>query len=99
MSDILQTLDSWSTAWAAGLWQASLEGGAAIAVVWIIARFCRFLSPRVICWMWRLACVKLLVSLISIQPISIAVLPPASQPVTGVAAAAAVNVLSAPTVN
>jgi len=77
MSGILQTFDSWSAAWAAGLWRASLEGGAAIVVVWLVAHFCRVLSPRIICWMWRLVCAKLLVSLISIQPISIALLPAA----------------------
>jgi beta-lactamase regulating signal transducer with metallopeptidase domain/enterochelin esterase-like enzyme len=85
MSGILQTFDSWSAAWAASLWRASLEGGAAIAVVWLAARFCRFLSPRIVCWMWRLVCLKLLVSLVAIQPIAIAVLPAAAPAEVGVA--------------
>jgi len=63
--------------WGQHLWCASWQGGIFLAVAWAIARWCTFLSPRVVCWVWRLACVKLLVALVWVSPIAIAVLPPA----------------------
>lgn len=67
-----------------GLWRASWQGAIAIAIVLAIARWCTFLSPRIVCWLWRLACLKMLVALLWSQPLSLAVLPAA--PTEGAAA-------------
>src|SRR5580700_8114534 len=75
MNDILRQLDQWSTLWGPSLWRASLQGGIAIALAWGISHWCRFLSARVRCWIWRLACLKLLVAFVWSQPLDLAVLP------------------------
>jgi beta-lactamase regulating signal transducer with metallopeptidase domain/protocatechuate 3,4-dioxygenase beta subunit len=84
MNNLLHALEPWAETWSASIWRASWQGAIAIAVAWIIARWCTFLSPRVIHWMWRLVCLKLLVALVWSAPISLAVLPPpaAVAPVT-----------------
>ncbi len=75
MSDFLMRLDQWSGFWSESLWRASLQGGIAIAAAWAIVHGCRFLSARVRCWIWRLACLKLLVAFVWNQPLALAVLP------------------------
>src|ERR1700733_15222248 len=75
MSHFIEAAQPWADWWCANLWRASMEGAIAIAVVWIIARWCTFLSPRVTCWMWRAVCFKLLVALFWTQPVAIAILP------------------------
>jgi len=75
MSDFLMRLDQWSNLWSESLWRASLQGGIAIAAAWAIVHGCRFLSARVRCWIWRLACLKLLVAFVWNQPLALAVLP------------------------
>jgi beta-lactamase regulating signal transducer with metallopeptidase domain/regulation of enolase protein 1 (concanavalin A-like superfamily) len=74
MSQFLQGFELWSETWLAGLWRASWHGAIAIAAVWAITRRSRFLSARVACWFWRLACVKLLVALFWVQPVWLRVL-------------------------
>jgi len=75
MSQLIEMAQTWAQWWIAGIWRASVEGAIAIAVVWIIARWCTFLSPRIVCWLWRVVCLKLLVALIWTQPVAIAILP------------------------
>ncbi len=75
MSQFLHTIEPWVELTGASLWRASWQGAIAIAAAWAIARWCTFLSPRVVCWVWRLACLKLLVALFWIQPIAVPVLP------------------------
>ncbi|HEY2838573.1 MAG TPA: M56 family metallopeptidase [Pirellulales bacterium] len=72
-------IDAWlsfAEIWGPNLWRASWQGGVALAVAWAIARWCTFLSPRVVCWVWRLACLKLLVALVWVSPVELALLPP-----------------------
>jgi beta-lactamase regulating signal transducer with metallopeptidase domain/thiol-disulfide isomerase/thioredoxin len=75
MNQLIEVAQHWVQWWIAGLWRASVEGAIAIIVVCIIARWCTFISPRVVCWMWRAVCLKLLVALIWTQPVAIAILP------------------------
>ena len=75
MSQFLQSFELWGEAWLASLWRASWQGAIAIALVWAITRWPKFLSARVACWLWRLACLKLLVALFWVQPVSLRVLP------------------------
>ncbi|HWB12762.1 MAG TPA: M56 family metallopeptidase [Pirellulales bacterium] len=83
MSQLLQTFELWGEGWVGNLVRASWQGAIAIAFVWAIIRcWPRFLSPRVVCWLWRLACLKLLVALFWGQPVSLPVLP--AEPVTSV---------------
>ena len=81
------------------MWRASIAGGIAIAVVWIVARSFKFLSPRIVCWMWRLVCVKMLVAIVWAQPVAIAVLSPTSVNPTSVSAAATVAPAATPSID
>lgn len=67
-------IESWAAVWGEHIWRASLQGGVAIAAAWLITPCCRFLSARVTCWIWRLACLKLLVALFCAQPVGIPLL-------------------------
>jgi beta-lactamase regulating signal transducer with metallopeptidase domain len=75
MNALISSLPSFLTAWSSGLVRASIEGAVAVAIVWTIARYCQFISPRVICWLWRLVCVKFLIAACWSQPVSLAILP------------------------
>lgn len=75
MIALSQTLEQWGEVWAAALWRASWQGAIALIAAWAVARWCRFVSPRVVCWLWRLACLKLLVALVWAQPVPLHVLP------------------------
>jgi beta-lactamase regulating signal transducer with metallopeptidase domain len=82
----------WSAAWSAAMWRASWQGALAVAVAWLLAQYCTFLSPRVVCWVWRAVCLKMLVALAWAEPISLAMLPapqavPAPQSVASIAPA------------
>jgi beta-lactamase regulating signal transducer with metallopeptidase domain len=75
---MFHALEPWAKMWGESLWCASWQGAIVVAIAWVIARWCTYLSPRLVCWVWRLACLKLLVSLIWIQPLSIPLLPSTS---------------------
>jgi hypothetical protein len=75
MNDLLGQLDQWTALWCECLWRATLQGGIAIAAAWAITHCCHFLSARVRCWVWRMACLKLLVALIWSQPLDLPMLP------------------------
>ena len=75
MSDVFFHAERWAELWAGHLWRATWQGAIVLAVVWCIARACPFLSPRVVCWMWRLACIKLLVALVWAVPVNVPLLP------------------------
>jgi beta-lactamase regulating signal transducer with metallopeptidase domain len=77
MSDLLLHAERWADVWGSNLWRATWQGAIVLAVVWVVARFCTFLSPRVVCWMWRLACIKLLVALVWAVPVNVPLLPAA----------------------
>lgn len=75
MSEFLQGVEPWADLWFANLWRASWLGAIAIALAWMIASGCKFLWSRIVCWIWRLACLKLLFALFWTQPVLLAVLP------------------------
>jgi beta-lactamase regulating signal transducer with metallopeptidase domain/Tfp pilus assembly protein PilF len=75
MSDWLHAVGLWTDPWGERLWQASWQSALVLAGAWAIARWCTFLSPRVVCWVLRLACLKLLVTLFWIEPIGLPLLP------------------------
>jgi beta-lactamase regulating signal transducer with metallopeptidase domain len=76
MSDWFNAVGFWTEPWSQQLFQASWQGALVLAVVLSIARWWTFLSPRVICWILRLACLKLLVALFWVRPVSLPLLLP-----------------------
>ncbi len=76
MNELLHSLEPWASAWLANLWWASWQGGLAIVAAWAISRWWKSLSPRVMCWIWRATCIKMLATLVCVQLVSLAVLPP-----------------------
>ena len=96
MNAFWQTAELWADEWTAASWRASWQGAIVIAFAWAIARWCSFLSPRVVCWLWRLACLKMLVALVWAQPLSLSVLPAA--PTERAAAKPALSLATAPVV-
>lgn len=57
------------------LWRASWQGGTAMVLVWGVCRMRPRTSPRVRCWLWRLAYLKLLAALVWVAPVELPVLP------------------------
>ncbi len=84
MNAVVPALWQVADVWGQNIWWASLVACVAIAAAWAIARWCMFLSPRVVCWIWRLACLKVLVALVWVQPVDLAWLPP--KPVAAIVA-------------
>ena len=80
MNALLPTLDFWGEPWLASLWRASWQGSLAIFVAWFVIHWCKFLSPRVTCWIWRFVCFKLIFALFWIEPIAIPLLSESSVP-------------------
>ncbi len=79
MTEFVPWLDEFAPRWASAMWQATWQGGLAIAVVWLLCRLWPRIPARVRCWLWRLAFAKLLVCLFWTTPINLAWLP-ARQP-------------------
>ena len=67
----------------AALGRASLHGAVAIAAVWLVCRLFPRLPAALRCGLWWLACLKLLVALVWVEPIPLAVLPAATEEVQG----------------
>lgn len=75
--EILATAASWSAPVLDALGRASLHGAVAIAAVWLVCRLFPRLPASLRCGLWWLACLKLLVALVWVEPIPLAVLPAA----------------------
>ncbi|MBL9122753.1 MAG: hypothetical protein JNG90_03915, partial [Planctomycetaceae bacterium] len=75
MSELFTTIEGWSHVWGQALWRATWQGGIALAAAAMVVAWGRRLSPRVICWIWRLACLKLLVACLWFAPLQLAWLP------------------------
>ena len=73
---IIDALDSLGGAWSVGLFRAALQGGAAILLVWAALRVLPRVPPRICCWLWRLAYLKLLIAACWATPIDLPLLPP-----------------------
>jgi RND family efflux transporter MFP subunit len=71
--------DALAGTWGGAVILASLTGGVALAIVWVVCRLWRTLPPRVACWLWRLAYLKLVLALLWTAPLRLPLLPP--QPV------------------
>lgn len=64
-------LSTWSLFWMDSLWRASWQGGAFILLVWAVCRLFPRLPAAFCCWLWWLACLKLLMSLASPAPLTL----------------------------
>jgi beta-lactamase regulating signal transducer with metallopeptidase domain len=70
-----------AAAWAAPLWRATWQGAVALGLVWLFCRVFRSLSSATRSWLWRLAYLKLLLSLFWSAPVIVPLLPPPPRPV------------------
>ncbi|HKH45688.1 MAG TPA: M56 family metallopeptidase [Thermoanaerobaculia bacterium] len=68
-------MENLATTFLGALGRASLHGAVAIAAVWLLCRLFPRLSASLRCGLWWLACLKLLVALVWVEPIALAVLP------------------------
>ncbi len=73
--EILATSATWAAPVLSALWRASLHGAVAIAAVWTVCRLFPRLPASLRCGLWWLACLKLVVALVWVEPIALAVLP------------------------
>ena len=64
--------------WAAALLRACWQGGLALGLVWAAVRLRPRLLPRVQCWLWRLAYLKLLTAFLWGAPVPLPILPPSA---------------------
>lgn len=78
MSRWMMLLDTATEAWAASLWRACWEGGIAIFTIYAALRLLPRLSAPVQNTLWRLAHVKLLLSLVCFAPVVLPLLPSSS---------------------
>jgi beta-lactamase regulating signal transducer with metallopeptidase domain len=74
------TLNQWGDQWAAGIWRACWQGSVVILLVWGVCLALPQMSPRVRCWFWRLAYIKLFIALLWTTPVDIPLLRPARTP-------------------
>src|SRR5438128_11250513 len=63
MVSLMAALNVAAAAWVPALWRASWQGGLVIGLVWLLDRLLPRLAPDTRCWLWRLACLKLLLAL------------------------------------
>jgi beta-lactamase regulating signal transducer with metallopeptidase domain len=75
MNAWIDPLNAFSATWFDLLVRASWQGGIALAVVWLIARFVSRLPAAHKVWLWRLAFLKLLAGLIWLSPVALPILP------------------------
>ena len=80
MGPMIERLDDLAAGWSESLLRASWQGCLAIAAVWVLVRCHRKLPPRVACWAWRLADLKLIVALIWATPLLLPMLTPEPVP-------------------
>src|SRR5262249_14870770 len=61
------------------LLRACWQGGVALGLAWGVCRVAPRISPRLRCWLWRLAYLNLLVAFLWLPPILLPALPAASR--------------------
>jgi beta-lactamase regulating signal transducer with metallopeptidase domain len=96
MGPTIQTLNELAATWSASILRATWQGGLAIAAAWALVRCRPGLSPRVACWVWRLADLKLIVALLWATPLLFPLLPPPQGPQRTQAMIAASELSSSP---
>ncbi len=62
MTGSLQAIDGWAMVWSEGLWRGTWQAALLIVAAVTIARWRAQLSSRVLCWIWRLVCIKTLIA-------------------------------------
>ena len=80
MGPTIERLNDLASAWSESLLRASWQGGLAIAAAWVLVRCHPRLTPRVACWAWRLADLKLVVAVLWATPLVVPLLPPSPLP-------------------
>lgn len=88
MGRVIEILDDLAATWSDSILRATWQGGLAIVAVWVLVRCRPGLLPRVACWAWRLADLKLIVALLWATPLLLPLLPPRGQPAPGLATVA-----------
>lgn len=71
--------NGWSLLWLGSLWQASWQGGLFVLVVWGLCRFVPRLPAATRCWLWWLACLKLLLGVVWGASLALPILPPPTE--------------------
>ncbi len=80
MGPTIETLNDLAAFGFESILRSSWQGGLAIAAAWILVRCRPGLPPRVACWVWRLADLKLIVALVWVTPLLLPLLPPSPSP-------------------
>jgi beta-lactamase regulating signal transducer with metallopeptidase domain len=65
----------WAMVEASVLWRASWQGALFVLAVGAACRFVRRIPPAVRCWLWWLACLKLVMTLVVAAPLPLPLLP------------------------
>src|SRR5262249_30782647 len=104
MSGWVVELNRVAVPWAEVIGRACWQGGAALALAWIMCRALPRLSPRLKCWVWRLAYLKLIAALLWFTPVELPLLvarptppPPIPLAVPGMPTGPALPVTPIPT--
>src|SRR5262249_50375421 len=71
----MNTDQGWIDLWASGMFRACWQGALLIAAVGMAGRILPRLPAAARCWLWWLACLKLLVALAWAAPLALPVLP------------------------
>jgi hypothetical protein len=71
----LTTLDAAARIWLQALGRAAWEGGIALGVAWGLCRLLPRLPGTLQCWLWRLAYLRLLTTLLLPAPLALPLLP------------------------
>lgn len=75
MNALATLLNSAALGWWEAILRASWQGGLALALVGLVIRLRPRLQPRLQCWLWRGAYLKLLLAFVWGTPLTLAVLP------------------------
>lgn len=76
----LGSFETLSGLWAARMWQACWQGLLFAAVIWGVCSLARRLPASARCWLWWLACLKLVVVLLGVGAVPLRVLSPGAAP-------------------
>jgi beta-lactamase regulating signal transducer with metallopeptidase domain len=76
----MNAVDGFAVSWAGAMVRACWEGGVALGLVWCVSHAWPTLSPRIRCWLWRVAYLKLIVALLWTTPVPLPVLPVEASP-------------------
>ena len=72
----VEVSNGWVSGWGVAFWRASLTGGFYILALWVLCRALPRMPASLRAWLWWLACLKLLIGLLPVSPLSLPILPP-----------------------